>query len=266
MARPRSDEARRKALDAARDLIMDRRRRQPDIEEVAARVGCRQDDDLPALARAHVAHHRHRQRPVRAHSALPTPGRCGATRGFFGAGMRVDLSGNVARDDGVLIEAAAVTRRWAFLLDRSSRRERVLRRSSSGPGQRGELHHDFVDLDNEHLVGIIVGPIVFQKLVRRRTLTPAYVNACLDVILAGSPPIRRWRRSGRRSSRHRPRNAIDGERTIPRSPSTRSLTGTVRAVSRRRNDFRQLDRRRLAGIRQPIQRDRLAANHLQGPG
>ena len=69
------------------------------------------------------------------------------------------------------------------------------RRSSSGRCERGELRADIADLGLEALVGVIVGPIVFQKIVRRRKLTPEYVDACLDVVTAGQTSPRIWGRS-----------------------------------------------------------------------
>jgi AcrR family transcriptional regulator len=189
MARPRSDEARRKVLDAARDLIVERGVANLSIEEVANRSG---------VAKTTI----YRHWPERAsliidtfnaqfeHIGTPDTGSLrGDLEAFFGAAMRVDLSGNVARLMPSLIDAANRDPEMSVLLDRiSSDRERVCATIVERARQRGELHPDFADLDTEQLVGVVVGPIVFQKLVRRRTLTPGYVKAVLDVVLGSLAP------------------------------------------------------------------------------
>jgi AcrR family transcriptional regulator len=189
MARPRSDEARRKVLDAARDLIVERGVASLSIEEVAARSG---------VAKTTI----YRHWPGRAsliidtfnaqfeHIGIPDTGSLRRDlEAFFGAAMRADLSGNVARLMPSLIDAANRDPEMSVLLDRiGADRERVCATIVERARQRGELHPDFADLDTEQLVGVIVGPIVFQKLVRRRTLTPAYVNAVLDVVLGSLAP------------------------------------------------------------------------------
>ena len=48
--------------------------------------------------------------------------------------------------------------------------------------ERGELP---ADLDPRVVVGTIVGPIVFRKLIWRQPLDTAYVAGCLDVVIAG---------------------------------------------------------------------------------
>ena len=79
MARPRSDEARRKALDAARDLIVDKGVVNLTIEDVAARSG---------VAKTTIYRHWPERTSlivdtvnadVRAPRARPTPDRCAAT-------------------------------------------------------------------------------------------------------------------------------------------------------------------------------------------
>ena len=71
----------------------------------------------------------------------------------------------------------------AVLLDRiGTERARVVGLIVERAIERGELR---TELDVETLVGIIAGPVVFQKMVRRRELTADYINAVLDVVLAG---------------------------------------------------------------------------------
>jgi AcrR family transcriptional regulator len=186
MARPRSDEARRKALEAARDLIVDRGVAQFTIEEVAARSG---------VAKTTI----YRHWPERAsliidtvnaqfeHVGTPDTGTMrGDLEAYYGAATRADLSGKVGRLMPCLIDAAGRDPEMAVLLERiGAERERVVATIIERARDRGELRPEFSHLSLEQLVGIIVGPVVFQKLVRRRTLTPEYVTACLDVVLAG---------------------------------------------------------------------------------
>jgi hypothetical protein len=47
---------------------------------------------------------------------------------------------------------------------------------------RGELP---ADLDPRVVIGTIVGPIVFRKLIWRQPLDAAYLQGCLDVAVAG---------------------------------------------------------------------------------
>ena len=94
-----------------------------------------------------------------------------------------DLSGNTGNIIPCLIEAAGRDPEMAYLLERiGAERQRVVKAIIERALARGEIQ---TELDLETLVGVIVGPIVFQKMVRRRELTREYVNACLDVILAG---------------------------------------------------------------------------------
>ena len=52
----------------------------------------------------------------------------------------------------------------------------------ANPEQRGELP---AELDTRVVVGTIVGPIVFRKLIWRQPLDAAYLQGCLDVAVAG---------------------------------------------------------------------------------
>jgi len=185
VARTRSDEARRKVLDAASALLAERGVANLSIEELAARSG---------VAKTTI----YRHWPDRSslvvdavnvqfeHIGTPDTGSLrGDLEAFFGGVIRADLSGNVADIMPGLIGAAARDPEMAALLERiGSERSRVVSRIIERAELRGELRDEFAALDIETQVGIIVGPIVFQKLVRRRTLTPDYVAACLDVVVA----------------------------------------------------------------------------------
>jgi len=183
MARPRSVEARRKVLGAASDLMAARGVASLTIDEVAARSG---------VAKTTI----YRHWPERTsliidavnaqleHVGTPDTGTMrGDLEAFFGGMIRTDLSGNVGQIMPCLIEAAGRDEEMAFLLNRiGAERERVVTTMVGRAIARGELN---TELDIETLVGVIVGPIVFQKVVRRRELTQEYVAACVDVALSG---------------------------------------------------------------------------------
>lgn len=210
MARPRSDEARRKTLEAARELIVEKGVVNLTIEDVAARSG---------VAKTTIYRHWPERTALIVDTVnamfqhLRTPD-TGSLRGdleaFFGAVMKTDLSGHVGNVMPAIIEAADRDPEMAFLLDRiGSERERVCRTIIERALERGELRPEIADVGLEALIGVTVGPIVFQKIVRRRKLTPEYVDACLDVVIAGLT--------------ERDRGALT-------RPSVRTLTGTNRAV------------------------------------
>jgi AcrR family transcriptional regulator len=186
VARPRSDEARRKTLEAARALIVERGVVNLTIEDVAARSG---------VAKTTIYRHWPERTALIVDAVnamfehLRTPD-TGSLRGdleaFFGAVMKTDLSGHVGNVMPAIIEAADRDPEMAFLLERiGSERERVCRTIIERALERGELRPEIADIGLEALIGVTVGPIVFQKIVRRRKLTPEYVDACLDVVIAG---------------------------------------------------------------------------------
>jgi AcrR family transcriptional regulator len=186
VARSRSDEARRKTIEAARELIVEKGVVNLTIDDVAARSG---------VAKTTIYRHWPERTALIVDTVnamfqhLRTPD-TGSLRGdleaFFGAVMKTDLSGHVGNVMPAIIEAADRDPEMAYLLDRiGSERERVCRTIVERALERGELRPEIADIGLEALIGVTVGPIVFQKIVRRRKLTPEYVNACLDVVIAG---------------------------------------------------------------------------------
>lgn len=183
MARPRSEDARRKVLAAASGLMATRGVASLTIDEVASRSGVAKTtiyrhwpERTSLIVDAVNAHLEHVGTPDTGtlRSDLET---------FFGGMIRTDLSGHVGQIMPCLIEAAGRDEEMAYLLERiGAERERVIKTIVGRAVDRGELRSD---LDLETVVGVIVGPIVFQKMVRRRALTDEYVTACLDVALAG---------------------------------------------------------------------------------
>ena len=216
MARPRSDEARRKALDATRDLIVDNGVVNLTIEDVAARSG---------VAKTTIYRHWPERTALIVDAVnamfehLRTPD-TGSLRGdlesFFGTVLKTDLSGHVGNVMPSIIAAADRDPEMAYLLERiGSERERVCRTIIERALERNEIRPEIADSGLEALIGVTVGPIVFQKIVRRRKLTPEYVNACLDVVIAGLTGT-----EGRPPGRDRGALA---------RPSERTLIGTDRA-------------------------------------
>jgi AcrR family transcriptional regulator len=183
MARPRSDEARRKAIAAAIDLILERGVANLSIEEVAARSG---------VAKTTI----YRHWPERASLIIDTTRATfehvrtpdtGSLRGdldeYFNGMIRSDLSGRVGRLIPCLIDAAARDPEIEMLLERITiERQQPLLTIVSRAQERGELPPD---LDRDVVIGTVLGPLVFRKVLLRRPVDAAYVSKCLDVALAG---------------------------------------------------------------------------------
>jgi AcrR family transcriptional regulator len=183
MPRPRSEQARRKAIAAAMDLIVERGVANLSIEEVAARSG---------VAKTTI----YRHWPERAsliidtarstfeHMTTPDTGSLrGDLEAYFGQMVRADLDGRMGKLIPSLIDAAARDPEIEALMDRLSiERQQPLMTMVGRAQERGELPPD---LDRDVLVGTVIGPIVFRKVVQRRPVDAAYVAKCLDVILPG---------------------------------------------------------------------------------
>ena len=183
MARPRSEEARRKALAAAMDVIVEKGVGDLTNEEVAQRSG---------VAKTTI----YRHWPERAsliidtvrssfeHVSTPDTGTLrGDLDAFFGGMVRADLTGKVGQLMPCLIDAAGRDAEIELLLDRIAiERQQPVLLIVSRAQERGELP---ADLDPRVVVGTILGPIVFRKLVWRQPLDAAYLTGCLDVAVAG---------------------------------------------------------------------------------
>jgi AcrR family transcriptional regulator len=168
---------------AAADLISERGVSNLNIEEVAARSG---------VAKTTI----YRHWPERAslivdtmrssfeHVGTPDTGSLrGDLAAFFGGLIRADLSGRVGRIIPCLIDAASRDPEIELLMDRiSEERQRPIRAIVDRAQARGELPPD---LDPDVVVGTIVGPIVFRKVIWRQPVDPEYLDGCLDVVVAG---------------------------------------------------------------------------------
>jgi AcrR family transcriptional regulator len=189
MARPRSEEARRKALAAAVDVIVDKGVGDLTIEEVAQRSG---------VAKTTI----YRHWPERASLIVDTVRSCfehvstpdtGSLRGdleaYFAGMVRADLTGKVGQLMPCLISAAGRDPEIELLVDRISvERQQPILAVVARAQARGELP---ADLDSRVVVGTIVGPIVYRKLVGRQPVDAAYLSGCLDVAIAGLTSCRR---------------------------------------------------------------------------
>lgn len=183
MARPRSEEARRKALAAAVSVITERGVGDLTIEEVALRSG---------VAKTTIYRHWPERgsliidtvRSTFEHVGTPDTGTLrGDLDAFFGALTQADLSGDVGQLMPCLVDAAGRDPEIGLLLDRLAvERQQPVLSIVERAQARGELPPD---LDPRVVVGTIIGPIVFRKLVWRQPLDAAYVRGCLDVAIAG---------------------------------------------------------------------------------
>lgn len=183
MARPRSEEARRKALAAAGDLIIERGVGALSIEEVATRSG---------VAKTTI----YRHWPERAsliidtvrstfeHVRTPDTGSLrGDFEAYFNGMVRADLSGRIGQLMPCILDAASRDAEIGTLLERiKEERELPVRTIVERAQARGELP---VDLDMRVVIGTIVGPIVFRKIVQRLPIDEAYVHDCLEVAISG---------------------------------------------------------------------------------
>jgi AcrR family transcriptional regulator len=183
LARPRSEEARRKAIAAATDLIIERGVANLSIEEVAARSG---------VAKTTI----YRHWPERAslivdtaratfeHVVTPDTGSLRADlEAYFDSMIRADLNGKAGKLIPSLIDAATRDPEIDMLMDRySHERQQPVLTIVARAEARGELPPD---LERDVIIGIVVGPIAFRKVLQRRPVDAAYVSNCLDVVLAG---------------------------------------------------------------------------------
>lgn len=183
MARPRSETARRKALATTAELIVERGVANLSIEEVAARSG---------VAKSTIYRHWPERTSliidtVRAtfeHVGIPDTGSLqGDLEAFFGGLIRADLSGTAGKLMPCLIDAASRDPEIETLLDRIGvEREQPILAIIERAQARGELPPH---LDHDLVVGTIVGPIVFRKVVQRRPIDAGYIIGCLSVAIAG---------------------------------------------------------------------------------
>ncbi|MFV0256942.1 MAG: TetR/AcrR family transcriptional regulator [Acidimicrobiales bacterium] len=183
MARQRSEEARLKVLASVGDVIIERGVEGLTIEEVAQRSGVakstiyRRWPERASLIIDTV-------QSVFAHVVAPDTGSLrGDLDAYFELMTAADLSGRVGRLMPSLTASAARDPEISAALDRlADERERPVRIIMERAVARGELPDD---LDFDVVMGTVIGPIVFHKMIRRASVTPGYAAGCLDVALRG---------------------------------------------------------------------------------
>lgn len=183
MARPRSEEARRKALVAAGDLIIERGVEGMTIEEVANRSGVakttiyRRWPEREALVVDTV-------QSMFEHVCTPDTGSLrGDLKAYFEATTKADLTGRVGKIMPSLIAAAGRDPELSAALDLlNESRERPVRTIMQRAADRDELPDD-VDVDV--IMGMFVGPLLFRKIVLRNPSDVDYDATCIDIALRG---------------------------------------------------------------------------------
>lgn len=170
-------------ITAVTDILVERGVGGLTIDEVASRSGVakttiyRHWPDRAALvldtARSHFADF----------DAPDTGSLRGDLRAYFGLVDDHTLSGTAGDVMPMVLEASNRDPEMAGIIDTiSAERRRDLQCIIERASARGEFASS---LDIDQLLGVIVGPVVFQKLVRRKPLTPAYVETCIEIALAG---------------------------------------------------------------------------------
>ncbi len=170
-------------LAAATDIIIERGATNLSIEEVAARSG---------VAKTTIYRHWPERaslivdtaRATFAHVVTPDTGSLrGDLEAYFDSMIRADLSGNAGKLIPCLIDAATRDPEIDMLMDRYSlERQQPVMTIVARAQERGELPPE---LDRDVIIGTVVGPIAFRKVLQRRPVDAAYVSKCLDVVLAG---------------------------------------------------------------------------------
>jgi AcrR family transcriptional regulator len=118
------------------------------------------------------------------HAGAPDTGTLhGDLEAFYLGVARADKDGYNARVMPCLVEAATRDPEMGALLERiGEQRTRIVLQIVERAQRRGELPDD---LDPDVVVCSIIGPLVFQKLVRRRPVDAPFVARCLDVAVRG---------------------------------------------------------------------------------
>lgn len=183
MPRPRSREARQKVLDSTTALIVEGGLAAVNYDAVAARSG---------VAKTTIYRHWPERESllfdaVSDHFADPTPPDTGTLRGdlveFFRRARREEFGGPRRDLFACIIDAAPRDAGMEALAQRLFEgRRRTVAGIIERARQRGELT---TELDEETVHGVIVGPLVFQRVVRRMPVTDRYITGCIDVVLAG---------------------------------------------------------------------------------
>ncbi len=182
MARPRSEEAHRAALDATVELLLEAGVEGVTLEEVASRSG---------VAKSTLYRHFGSREALVAKAAqicvieLPTPDTGSLAddlRYLFGRFTDTDEERKVADLLPLLIDAAKRDPRMDELVDEVlAERKRPLRTVLQLAQLRGEIGRD---LDLDTALAIVIGPFTYRRLIERREATPEFIEAVLAASIA----------------------------------------------------------------------------------
>ena len=181
MARPRSEEAHRAALDATVELLLEAGVEGVTIEEVAARSG---------VAKSTLYRHFGSREALVAKAAqccvveLPTPDTGSLAddlRYLFGRITDTDEERKVADLLPLLIDAAKRDPQMDELVSAVlAERKRPLRTVLQLAQLRGEISRD---LDLDTALAIVIGPFTYRRLVERKEATPEFIEAVLTAAI-----------------------------------------------------------------------------------
>jgi AcrR family transcriptional regulator len=182
VARPRSDEAHRAALDATVELLLEAGVEGVTLEEVASRSG---------VAKSTLYRHFGTREDLIAKAArccvveLPTPDTGSLAddlRYLFGRMTGTDEERKVADLLPLLIDAAKRDPRMDELVSAVlAERKRPLRTVLQLAQLRGEISRD---LDLDTALAIVIGPFTYRRLVERREATDEFIEAVLAAAIA----------------------------------------------------------------------------------
>jgi len=181
VARPRSEEAHRAALDATVELLLDAGVEGVTLEEVAARSG---------VAKSTLYRHFGSREALIAKAAqccvveLPTPDTGSLAddlRYLFGRITDTDEERKVADLLPLLIDAAKRDPQMDELVSAVlAERKRPLRTVLQLAQLRGEISRD---LDLDTALAIVIGPFTYRRLVERKEATPEFIEAVLTAAI-----------------------------------------------------------------------------------
>jgi AcrR family transcriptional regulator len=183
VARPRSEEAHRAALDATVELLLEAGVEGVTLEEVASRSG---------VAKSTLYRHFASREGLIAQAARgcvieqPTPDTGSLAddlRYLFGRFNEVEEERRVTDLLPLLIDAAKRDPEMEEIVTSVlAERKRPLRTVLQLAQLRGEISRD---LDLDTALAMVTGPFTYRRLVERREATPEFVDAVLDGAIAG---------------------------------------------------------------------------------
>ncbi len=183
MARPRSQEAHKAALDATVELLLDAGVEGVTVEEVAARSG---------VAKSTLYRHFSTRENLIAQAARcclvehPTPDTGSLAddlRYLFGRFAEQEEERRMTDLLPLLIDAAKRDPEMeALVASILAERKRPIRTVLQLAQLRGEISPD---LDLDTAMALVIGPFSYRRLVERRDATPEFIEAVLTAAIAG---------------------------------------------------------------------------------